>query len=308
MTATGLARAATGRPTIPGWSDVAMLRDRVADLPAAGLDELTGRAALQTRVDRKYLVTPAVLTVLIGEMAARSPGAIAALDIDGLRTFGYSSVYFDTADLLCYRQHVQGRRRRYKVRTRTYRDSGNCMLEVKVAGARSQTVKERMAYPASAAGTITADGWSFVADRLAEFGGMPLIRPMLCTDYHRATLVDRGAGSRLTVDVGVSFADLGRTVAAPHGTVLVETKSANGSGPADALLRSLGARPVSVSKYCIGIALLHRQLPANPWHRVLRRHFGAQAGGSAPGRAREPAVRDHPQGRTRPGEPAGSTP
>jgi hypothetical protein len=33
---------------------------------------------------------------------------------------------------------------------------------------------------------------------------------------------------------------------------------------------------VSVSKYCIGIALLHPAIPANPWHRVLRRHFDAR--------------------------------
>jgi hypothetical protein len=44
-------------------------------------------------------------------------------------------------------------------------------------------------------------------------------------------------------------------------------------GP-DEILRRLGVRPTSVSKYCVGVAALHPQLPSNPWHRTLRRYFG----------------------------------
>jgi hypothetical protein len=36
-------------------------------------------------------------------------------------------------------------------------------------------------------------------------------------------------------------------------------------------------RPVSVSKYCVGVALLHPEVPANPWQRMLRRNFGYDA-------------------------------
>lgn len=35
----------------------------------------------------------------------------------------------------------------------------------------------------------------------------------------------------------------------------------------------MGIRHLSMSKYCVGIALLHPHLPANRWNRVLRNHF-----------------------------------
>jgi hypothetical protein len=32
-------------------------------------------------------------------------------------------------------------------------------------------------------------------------------------------------------------------------------------------------RPAAVSKYCVGVAALHPELPSNPWHQTLRRYF-----------------------------------
>jgi hypothetical protein len=56
--------------------------------------------------------------------------------------------------------------------------------------------------------------------------------------------------------------------------VLVESKSSGHGGSAvDRFLRELGVRPASVSKYCVGIAALHPDLPSNPWHQTLRRYF-----------------------------------
>ena len=66
------------------------------------------------------------------------------LDIDGRRVFGYESTYFDTPDCEQYRAHRQGRRRRYKVRSRSYVDTGLSMFEVKTKGLRGATVKHRM--------------------------------------------------------------------------------------------------------------------------------------------------------------------
>ena len=111
-----------------------------------GLDELIELAELQTRVDRKYFVPADVFRRMIGELA----GELRVLDIDGRRTFGYESVYFDTPELTTYRAHVQRRRQRFKARTRTYTDSGLCMFEVKLTGARGETVKQRVPHPRAA--------------------------------------------------------------------------------------------------------------------------------------------------------------
>ena len=40
------------------------------------------------------------------------------------------------------------------------------------------------------------------------------------------------------------------------------------------LLWAAGNRPVTISKFGVGMAALHPQLPANKWNRTLRRYFG----------------------------------
>jgi hypothetical protein len=52
-------------------------------------------AELQTRVDRKYFVPAETFRRLIGELA----GELQVLEIGGLHSFGYESVYFDTPQL-----------------------------------------------------------------------------------------------------------------------------------------------------------------------------------------------------------------
>ena len=105
-----------------------------------GLDEVSARVELLTRVDRKYFVPVETFR----EFTALLEDEFAVLDIDGRRMFGYESVYFDTPDLATYRAHLQGRRRRFKLRTRTYVDSGACMLEVKLKGPRAIIPRTRM--------------------------------------------------------------------------------------------------------------------------------------------------------------------
>ena len=58
--------------------------------------------------------------------------------------------------------------------------------------------------------------------------------------------------------------------------LVVETKSATaGPGPLDRRLWELGHRPVRISKYGTGLALLTPDLQRNRWHRVTSRHLAA---------------------------------
>ncbi|NMD46344.1 MAG: VTC domain-containing protein, partial [Propionibacterium sp.] len=120
-------------------------------LPALSLPELLADAELLTRVDRKYLLRAPQASALLGGPDPRTR----VLAIDGRRRFHYESVYFDTPGLLSYRQSAHGRRRRFKVRTRSYLDSGQAFLEVKVRGDREITVKDRMAHDPAARDRLT---------------------------------------------------------------------------------------------------------------------------------------------------------
>ena len=237
---------------------------------AVSLEEVVGVAALATRFELKYLVP---LTGL-PEVLSQLPQRLTALDIGGRRAFAYESVYFDTDELSLYRSHARGRPKRYKVRTRSYCDSGETMLEVKLKGPRGQTVKQRVGHDFARRGELTSEARSFVESVVADAYGfeVPELHPVLTTRYRRATLVDVDDILRLTIDVGLQWADAagGR---GSNDLALVESKTTSGPGHVDALLRSAGLRPVSISKYCAGVALLHGDLPANRWNRVLRQRF-----------------------------------
>jgi hypothetical protein len=248
---------------------------RVVDpLPSVDLPTLDARAALLTRVDRKYVVPLSTFEHLV-----RSLGdGWRILEIDRRRLFGYASVYFDTPDFLTYRAHLQGRRRRFKVRVRRYVDSDDCMLEVKTKGLRGVTVKHRQAHPGWSQDRLGDAGRAFVDSCVQDFcesGASDRMRPVVTTANRRATLTDLGAQARMTVDFDLATGhDDSHSVLRP-GYVLLESKVAGHGSEVDRRLRALGVRPIAVSKYCIGVASLGSDLPSNPWHRTMRSFFDA---------------------------------
>jgi len=241
-------------------------------LPPIGLAELDASAALRDRVDTKYVAGLDVLAALAERLAPTHR----ALDIGGRRRFAYATTYFDTPDLGSYRDQLQRRRRRFKCRIRSYLDSGATVLEVKARGARGATVKSRLALPEPVAALDLAL-LGFVRARVREACGREpggALEPVLDMRFERMTLVAPERGERLTCDVGLVFAGRGQRARLTAGAVILESKSRTGAALADAVLRGLGARPVAgCSKYGLGIALTRPGVTANPYRRLLRRHF-----------------------------------
>lgn len=274
-----------------------------------GLDELNSAAALQTRVDRKYVVThDEVRRVLAG-----LPAGTQVLDIDGRRNFGYLSVYFDTPELDSYLMAAHRRRVRFKVRHRRYLDTGSQWLEVKIRR-NAQTAKHRAPADGSDLFVLSADrrsaachgaqrgqaavdpgtgltsgpvvhtgleatgteatgieyaGATLAAAGLGRINANDLV-PVLTTEYRRSTLYLPGTASRITIDTGLTWTNTSDHEVGVPGLAIIETKSAGAVGPVDRLLWSLGRRPDRISKYATGMSVLHPTLPNNIWRRLIR--------------------------------------
>lgn len=240
------------------------------DLGTVTLTELTERAALLTRVDRKYVVPVAAADALLRRLATM-PGGARVLDVDGRRAFAYRSVYLDTPDLLTYRQAAHRRPRRFKVRTRSYLDTQEHWYEVKVRDRRGRTVKERL--PRCAEDPVDDATVSFTRDTLARHHLLPGeldLHPVLVTTYRRVTVWLPGCGTRLTIDTLLEGHGPTGTALLPSRAV-VETKTGGAPSVADRLLWTAGHRPVLISKYATAMAALDARLPANRWTPVLRR-------------------------------------
>jgi hypothetical protein len=228
-------------------------------------------AALQTRIDRKYLVDEQTLLRLLDALAP----TIRVLEIDGEHSCGYRSTYFDTEDLTLYRAAVQGRRRRYKVRSRAYGDAGPCFLEVKAKGPHGSNVKSRIDYCRRDRLAITPDGHHFVEEITGGHDLASALVPTLTTEYSRSTLIDAASRTRLTFDRQLRCTDEDGN-AAVLDAIVVETKSARAPSAADQWLWQHHVRPTKISKFGTGLAALRPELPANKWHRVLARFDLAQ--------------------------------
>jgi len=237
------------------------------------LDALVAEASLLTRVDRKYVVPRAGLDPVL---AALDPGT-RVLEIDGARDFAYESVYFDTPDLLSFRMAAQPRRRRFKLRTRSYLDTGTSYLEIKTRGARGTTVKDRDEYDPRHRDRLTDDARDDVANALATIGvasdRADELDATLLTRYRRATLLAADSTGRATVDIALEWIEPDGQGFALPGLTIVETKSGARPSDVDRALWRAGHRPATVSKYATGLAALHPALPRNRWARLLRGPF-----------------------------------
>ncbi|MFE5402842.1 polyphosphate polymerase domain-containing protein [Streptomyces sp. NPDC056580] len=238
----------------------------------ATLAEVDAAAALQHRVDRKYLVPLDRARLLIAQLASSHH----ILDLGGRRTTSYLSTYFDTPGLGAWRAHVQGRRRRWKVRTRLYAEDGLCRVEVKTKDGRGATVKHALKVPASEYGELTRHAAEFV-DEVLKVARVPVTAGELSAAaevrYVRAALADLDHGSRVTLDGALSCHRGDRSAALDAGHVLIETKGGAQPASADRLLLGMGVRPVSLSKYIVGQSLLTPGLPDNDVRRLTRNHF-----------------------------------
>ncbi len=241
----------------------------VACLDAIDLPELIAKAALQTRIDRKYVLRIEDALALL----PRLDPATRVLEIGGTRTFRYTSVYFDTPDLVSFRLTAQRRRRRFKIRTRTYVDSAECWFEVKTEGCRGGTVKSRLPYDLADRDTAEPGRW-FVESVLGD-RAVGRLAPTLVTHYRRTTFYQPQGDSRATLDTDLAWIGTdGAELHVPHLAV-IETKTGAAASPVDRLLWAHGHRPARISKYATGLAALRPDLPAAPWRRTLRRHFPA---------------------------------
>ncbi len=235
------------------------LGEHFDDFQSISLDETNKLAQMLSRIDNKYVVNFEQFAAFLDTINDQ----YAVLEIGGRRQFSYDSCYYDD-NFGCYFEHHQGRRQRFKVRTREYVDGGGMkFFEVKLKGLRGKTEKHRIKSDFVVTPIIEGEYLSMLQDiyfkqykKLMPFE----LRPALKVGYKRCTLVALQGGERVTVDYQISFAN-------PHNTnnqvqvgddfIIIETKSGDGKGIADSALKKLKIKQASkCSKYCIGVSLI----------------------------------------------------
>ncbi|MFY0674012.1 MAG: polyphosphate polymerase domain-containing protein [Bacteroidia bacterium] len=222
------------------------------------------KVALLKRTDTKFVLNETQLYQLLDKIQ----NDYSCLEIDNKRLMQYESLYFDSENLHFYHQHHNNRSGRIKVRKRSYVDSDLSFLEIKRKDRKGDTIKKRIKIE-GLQNEIAPDELAFL-----HKAKMPAIdiRPTIMNSFKRFTLVSKKSIERLTVDVGLKFNN-GNAFEGKHGgLVVVEVKQPKLSRKSD-VMRALKAgriRPKSISKYCIGIASVNKDVKQNVFKDKFR--------------------------------------
>src|SRR3989304_905727 len=207
------------------------------------------------RSENKYVMTGAQLRKVLARLRDR----FAVLEIDRRRIFKYRSCYFDD-DFRLFHEHHQGKRLRVKARTRHYVDTGDVFFEVKLKDRRGATNKKRQPCDVFAPKKIADKNLSMLRKFYREVYKKEFnlnLRPSLIVEYKRFTLVSKAGGERTTFDYFLRFEAVGGpAIQIGNDFIIVETKSGDGKGVADRIIKREHIRIAeSCSKYCIGASL-----------------------------------------------------
>lgn len=239
-----------------------MVRRMNLDTPApVGLETLVEHAALMHRTDRKYIAP----LEKVGELVSEIADTHRVLRIKDRRYTTYRTLYFDTPDFDSAKAHIQRRRRRWKVRSRLYVEDGLCRVEVKTKDNRGKTVKVMGISEPERYGSLTGEDRDFVAFHISDFPETAVdeLVPAAEICYTRATLSDLEAGTRVTIDWGLTMHLENGDVWLDDRNALVETKGPATLSRVDHELHGLGVRPRGFSKYVAAASSMVPDLASN---------------------------------------------
>lgn len=219
---------------------------------------------LMDRTDTKYTFNLTELESLLLE--ARPYYKV--LSVEGHRISRYQTLYYDTENFDLYNRHHSGKLNRYKIRHRTYVESGLGFLEVKFKNNKGRTIKTRIKEKHSDA-AMMKEGKSF--DFLK--GQLPFcpsaLVPKIWINYSRITLVNKNSAERLTIDLNLEFAT-GSQTRTMQSLVIAEVKQdSKAPSPFIGILRKRHLREGSISKYCFGVASSFAGVKTNNFKQKL---------------------------------------
>jgi len=224
----------------------------IAAIPAISLADLDTTWSMTRRFDTKFMLERS----MVDKFLSGSTANFTALEIDGARAFTYRTTYFDTPDLLLYRDHAQRRSRRVKVRTRLYVESQRTRLEVKARLGNGQTQKALFEDRAELGRQEIPQIDTAISEiyRTARYSNLAseLVQSAVTT-FERSTIINTNGAERITIDSSLVLDSNGQRFELLPELVLVEVKSLTHISETVRQLRKLGMHPTSFSKYCAAI-------------------------------------------------------
>jgi len=220
---------------------------------------------LLNRKDTKFIFPASRINSVLN----RLKDSYRILEVNGDRTTGYHNIYFDTADHFCYLQHHNGRLNRYKIRIRSYVNSGLTFLEIKFKSNRFRTIKNRIQVPTGTT-ELRDEMKQFIRDHCPI--DPDLLQPAVEISFDRVTLVSKDMTERATIDLNLKASSMGKELNLQHLAIaeLKQDGIISGSLFKWVLRRNHGTEK-RISKYCICLSATHPELRQNTFR--IKHHY-----------------------------------
>ncbi len=240
---------------------LATIENTLAAFEALSLKQLDG-LKLMNRIDSKFVMPASYLPLLL-EKASRY---YKVLEIENARAMPYYTQYLDTNLYQLYLNHQNGRATRYKIRYRTYLTTNDTFLEIKRKTNKGKTLKSR----------IKADAKQLLQDTDFDYMRSVVALPESPLNvasenwFTRITLASFDTNERITIDYNLTFKANQQQCQLPHISIVeLKRERSIGKSPMQLILKELKVYERGFSKYCMGMALLHRQLKQNSFKKNL---------------------------------------
>jgi hypothetical protein len=226
------------------------------------LKEMDG-VKLMNRTDTKFIFTINQFEMIMEEIKDQ----YRVLEVEGKRLSRYETLYYDTGKFDLYKEHHNGKLNRYKIRHRTYVESGIGFLEVKFKNNKGRTIKTRISQQ-KAPYTWEGESQSFLAKTL-PFEPNWLV-PVMWVNYSRYTLVNKTSAERLTMDVDLEFVKDDITKKFQRLVIAEVKQEKRKPSPFLNIMKKYHIREGSISKYCMGIAYTCSTVKKNNFKSKLK--------------------------------------
>jgi len=217
--------------------------------------------SLMKRVDTKFILKESQLLEVLSKLYKDYK----ILQIDQERLMKYSTLYFDSQNKKCFKDHHNGKLNRYKIRMRKYLVSDLCFLEIKKKNNLGITNKIRRQIKDFET-DLTLDSKEFITN--SNINNI-FLEPSLYNNFSRMTFVNKSEAERLTIDVDLSFS-FGAKEKKFDKLVVIEIKQEGKrlNTTINRVLKSMSILPTNFSKYCIGISNTLDNIKSNRFKEI----------------------------------------
>ena len=224
--------------------------------------ELYPLSFLQSRYEKKYITSRDQFISLINNKKIQNAYSIGF----NSKFTKYNNQYYDLENYYLYIIHHNGKKNRFKIRTRYYENSKGT-FELNYKNNRNLMTKNR--FPLLE-GENPLLKYGKEISSITKYNSN-LLYESLKTQYYRITLFNRNSPERVTIDTNLIFS--GEVEKRLNDIFIIEIKTDFYSNRSvfNNILKEMKIQSIPFSKYCIGISLTNSKIKKNNFKPIMNR-------------------------------------